>query len=115
MKFPSDNEVCGFPYLTLPFGAVASVLHFDRFARYIQRVFWHLEIISSNYFDDYPVLEMSQLCSNTDSTMKAFQAFASLFFSCIAERARGMVGQLSRNAKAKKGEPGITCRSLSTA
>ena len=24
------------------------------------------------------------------------------FFSCIAERARGMVGQLSRNAKAKK-------------
>ena len=36
------------------------------------------------------------------------------FFSCIAERARGMVGQLSRNAKAKKGETGITCRSLST-
>ena len=36
------------------------------------------------------------------------------FFPCIAERARGMVGQLSRNAKAKKGETGITCRSLST-
>ena len=36
------------------------------------------------------------------------------FFSCIAERARGMVGQLSRNAKAKKGERGINCRSLST-
>ena len=36
------------------------------------------------------------------------------FFPCIAERARGMVGQLSRNAKAKKGEPGITCRSLSS-
>ena len=83
MKCPSDNEVCGFPYLTLPFGAVASVLHFDRFARYIQRVFWYLEIISSNYFDDYPVLEMSQLRSNTDSTMKAFQAFASLFFPAL--------------------------------
>ena len=35
------------------------------------------------------------------------------FFSCIAERARGMVGQLSRNAKAKKGEielhAGVIC------
>ena len=71
LKCPSDNEVYGFPCLTLPFGAVASVLHFNRFARYLQRVFWHLGIISSNYFDDYPVLEMSQLCSNTDSTMKA--------------------------------------------
>ena len=38
-----------------------------------------------------------------------------VFFSfCIAERARGMVGQLSRNAKGKKGEPRIACRRLST-
>jgi len=31
------------------------------------------------------------------------------FFSCIAERARGMVGQLSKYAKAKS-EPRTTCR-----
>jgi len=43
-----------------------------------------------------------------------FVFFPLCFFSCIAERARGMVGQLPRNAKAKKGETGITCRSLST-
>ena len=45
-KCPLDNEVCGFPCLTLSFGAVASVLHFNRFARHLQHVFWHLGIVS---------------------------------------------------------------------
>ena len=35
-----------------------------------------------------------------------------IFFSCIAERARGMVGQLSKCAKAKKGETGIAQESF---
>ena len=73
LKCPDDGEVYGFPCLTLPFGVVASVLHFNRFARYLQRVFWHLGIMSANYFDvdDYPIVEMSQLCSCTGGTMGA--------------------------------------------
>ena len=58
LKCPRDNDVYGFPYS-------------NPFARYLQRVFWHLSIVSANYFDDNPIVEMAQLCSSTESTMRA--------------------------------------------
>ena len=39
LKCPDDGQVYGFACKTLPFGAVASVLHFNRFARFLRAVF----------------------------------------------------------------------------
>ena len=71
MKCPDDGQVYGFACKTLPFGAVASVLHFNRFARFLKAVFLKCGVVACNYFDDYPIIEMSTLTDNTNGTLKA--------------------------------------------
>ena len=71
MKCPDDGQVYGFVCKTLPFGAVASVLHFNRFARFLKAVFLRCGVVACNYFDDYPIVELSPLSDNTEGTLKA--------------------------------------------
>ena len=71
LKCPDDGQVYGFVCKTLPFGAVASVLHFNRFARFLKAVFLRCGVVACNYFDDYPIVELSPLSDNTEGTLKA--------------------------------------------
>ena len=71
LKCPNDGRVYGFVCKTLPFGAVASVLHFNRFARFLKAVFLECGVVACNYFDDYPIVELSPLADNTEGTLKA--------------------------------------------
>ena len=71
LESPVDGEVKGFVATALPFGAVASVLHFNRAARLLQRLFWEVALASANYFDDYPVMELQGLAANAESTASA--------------------------------------------
>ena len=75
LKCPDDGQVYGFACRTLPFGAVASVLRFNRFARFIRAVFLECGVIACNYFDDYPIIELSNLVSNTSGTLRAIAKF----------------------------------------
>lgn len=75
LKCPDDGQVYGFACKTLPFGAVASVLHFNRFARFLRAVFLECGVVACNYFDDYPIVELSNLTSNTSGTLRAIAKF----------------------------------------
>ena len=69
LKDPDSSEVRGFGCLTLPFGAISSVVCFNRVARLFQRILQELCVLASNYFDDYPVLEFKQLAASSHSTV----------------------------------------------
>ena len=69
LKDPDSSEVRGFGCLTLPFGAISSVVCFNRVARLFQRILQELCVLASNYFDDYPVLEFKQLAGSSHSTV----------------------------------------------
>ncbi|CAE7779729.1 unnamed protein product, partial [Symbiodinium necroappetens] len=55
----------------LPFGATASVVDFNRFARFLHHVGECLLVPWVNYFDDYPVWTPSALARSTDLTLRA--------------------------------------------
>ena len=55
----------------LPFGATASVVDFNRFARFLHRIGECLLVPWVNYFDDYPVWTPSALARSTDLTLRA--------------------------------------------
>jgi len=71
LKDPSNDAVMGFECLTLPFGSVASVTCFNRIARLYQRILHEVCVVAANYFDDYPIVELSPLATNCESTLKA--------------------------------------------
>ena len=71
LRKPGTREVYGFVCNTLPFGATSSVICFNRFARLTQRILVALNVVSLNYFDDYPVVELSALSQNTERTVAA--------------------------------------------
>ena len=52
LKKPSNGMAMGFVSKTLPFGSVASVLHFNRVARLL-RIGLELDIPWTNYYDDF--------------------------------------------------------------
>ena len=54
LRHPEKNEPACFLMNTLPFGSVASVLHFNRVARLLWRVGLELHLLWFNYFDDFP-------------------------------------------------------------
>ena len=55
----------------LPFGATASVVDFNRFARFLHHVGECLLVPWVNYFDDYPVWTPAALARSTDLTLRA--------------------------------------------
>ena len=59
IKDPKSDEVFGFVSRTLPFGAAAAVLAFNRVACLGWRILIEAGILCTNYFDDYPVMHFS--------------------------------------------------------
>ena len=71
IKNPATTVVNGFICKTLPFGSTASVIHFNRVARLLQRIGQELLVNWTNFFDDYPVLTFKCMAAGTDSTVRA--------------------------------------------
>ncbi|CAK9064419.1 unnamed protein product, partial [Durusdinium trenchii] len=67
LKNPDTKSAVCFEMRTLPFGSVASVLHFNRISRLIWALGLRLGILWTNYFDDYPTIthEAHQLSTMT--------------------------------------------------
>ena len=84
LKRPSDGEAVGFISHTLPFGSLASVGQFNRVSRLIHRILVELRCLVCNYYDDYPVLEVSMLASNTEKTIRKLMRL--LGFSCSEDK-----------------------------
>ena len=66
---PEDGPKCFF-MRTLPFGSVASVLHFNRVARLLWRIGIELNLMWFNCFDDYPCISPSIQSKSTMMTVK---------------------------------------------
>ena len=92
LRAPCDQGVKAFVCNTLPFGASASVLQFNRVALFLQRVLWELRVAVTCYYDDFPTMTPAFLAGGTDN---AVHALMDLFdfqlsekekpFSCAAE------------------------------
>ena len=55
LRSPKDDAVKCFYMRTLPFGSIASVVHFNRISRLLWRLGLALGILWGNYFDDFPL------------------------------------------------------------
>ena len=71
LRRPADGLPVGFVCHVLPFGSLASVGHFNRIARLVQRILIELGCMAFNYFDDYPVLDLSLTSGGTEKTMRS--------------------------------------------
>ena len=71
LKDPASNQCKCFEGRVLPFGATASVVHFNRIARFLQAVGFQCLILWGNYFDDYPMISTKLLAQSTMATSKA--------------------------------------------
>ena len=71
LKPPGDHQVKAFVCNTLPFGASASVLQFNRVALFLQRVLWELRVAVACYYDDYPAMAPAFLAGGTDNAVHA--------------------------------------------
>ena len=69
LKNPDDGSVQCFEGRVLPFGATASVVHFNRYSRLLQHVGYLLHNPWSGYFDDFPVVSPAVLSESTMKTM----------------------------------------------
>ena len=56
LRDPSCGKAKHFSMCTLPFGASASVLHFNRVSVLLWALGCHLNLIWASYYDDYPIL-----------------------------------------------------------
>ena len=84
VKHPKTGEVFGFVSRTLPFGASAAVLAFNRVARLVWRILVEAGILCTNYFDDYPVLEFSGSASVTVPAVRSVMSM--LGFRCSLDK-----------------------------
>ena len=84
VKDPCSSEVRGYISRVLPFGAGASVTAFNRVARLIQRILQEARAINFNYFDDYPLLELSALSGSCDKVVHS--VLSMLGFECALEK-----------------------------
>eukprot|EP00435_Cladocopium_sp_Y103_P058672 s441_g20.t1 len=71
LKKPGAGAVAGFVSKTLPFGSVASVLHFNRVSRLLHRLGLELDIPWTNYYDDFPVVDFKILSDHTTAAIRA--------------------------------------------
>ena len=69
LKHPTEQSIQCFEGRVLPFGAIASVVHFDRCSGLIQHLGYQLYLPWSSYFDDFPVISPSILSSSTMGAM----------------------------------------------
>eukprot|EP00435_Cladocopium_sp_Y103_P036742 s2741_g9.t1 len=68
---PGCNQTKYFTMRTLPFGAAASVLHFNRISKLLWALGCKLGLIWASYYDDYPMLCPAMLESSSLSGAKA--------------------------------------------
>ena len=72
---PHDGSVYFFEAVALPFGAVSSVLAFNRVARALRMVMSRLfKLVVTNFFDDFCQLEVGLLRTSAWSTAEAIMA-----------------------------------------
>ena len=69
LRNPVDQTVQCFEGRVLPFGATASVVHFNKCSRLLQHIGYQLYLPWSSYFDDFPVVAPSVLAPSTMTTM----------------------------------------------
>ena len=84
LQRPQSQEAAGFISHVLPFGGTASVIQFNRVARLLQRIMHEATILAFNYYDDYPLLELSALARNADVTVHHILKL--LGFGCSEEK-----------------------------
>ena len=84
IKRPHSSDVRGYVSRVLPFGAGASVTAFNRVARLIQRILQAARVINFNYFDDYPLLELSALSGSCDKVVHSILSL--LGFECALDK-----------------------------
>ena len=75
LRDPKTQRPACFLMRTLPFGSVASVLHFNRTARLLWRLGLELNLWWSNYFDDFPCVAH---CSQVGSTQACVEGLFQL-------------------------------------
>ena len=68
IRHPGQSEPTGYVCHTLPFGACGSVLHFNRVSALLRRVMLEMDILSSLYYDDYPVVSPAYLGKSTEAS-----------------------------------------------
>lgn len=56
LRDPACGKAKHFSMCTLPFGAAASVLHFNRVSVLLWALGCHLNLVWSSYYDDYPII-----------------------------------------------------------
>ena len=71
LKNPASGKVEFFLMNTLPFGAVASVLHFNRVSNLIWALGCHLGLVWGSYFDDFPLICPATMESSTMAAARA--------------------------------------------
>jgi len=71
LRPPGGKAIKAFICNTLPFGASASVLQFNRVALFLQRLLWELRVAVTCYYDDYPAMAPSFLSGGTDNAVHA--------------------------------------------
>ena len=84
LKKPSDGTVMGFVSKTLPFGSVASVLHFNRISRLLHMLGLQLDVAWTNYYDDFPVVDFKVLADHTSAAIRALTSM--LGFECSLDK-----------------------------
>ena len=84
LKCPKDGKTKGFVSRTLPFGSVASVLHFNRIARLLHRLGLELDISWANYYDDFPVIDFKFLSAHTEAAIRTLTSL--LGFTCSLDK-----------------------------
>ena len=68
LREPSTGQCECFEGRVLPFGATASVVHFNRISRFLQAIGFQCLVLWGNYFDDYPMLSTKLLADSTMQT-----------------------------------------------
>ena len=71
IRNPASGRAEFFLMNTLPFGAVASVLHFNRVSNLIWALGCHLGLVWGSYFDDFPLICPSNMKASTLSAARA--------------------------------------------
>ena len=84
LKSPLNGRTYGFECQTLPFGAVASVVNFNRVAKLFQRILVEASVLATCYFDDFPIVEARQLASSAEKAIKVISSL--LGFTCAVDK-----------------------------
>jgi len=84
LEKPSNGTVMGFVSKTLPFGSVASVLHFNRISILLHMLGLRLDVAWTNYYDDFPVVDFKVPADHSSAVIRALTLM--LEFECSLDK-----------------------------